>query len=161
MKKELELQLVRRFPDFFKEYGGDKAETCMHWGCSHGDGWFGVLWSLCMSIEGHYKGLKMLGKRLPPKVVFEQVKEKYGSLTVYFRGGDKAVRNFVDFASVMSTHTCELCGSTTDVMRSVTVWSSTICSACVMKDEYGRYKERRWVPACKIFEEKSEEDVKT
>ncbi len=29
MKKELELQLVKTYPNIFQEYGGDMRKTCM------------------------------------------------------------------------------------------------------------------------------------
>ena len=147
MKKELELRLVKEFPDFFSEYGGDMSVTCMHWGCSHGDGWFPILWTLCSTIQGYYEGLRKYppkGKVVPPPFVFTQIKEKFGTLTVYHDGGDEVVRAYVDFAGAMSAVTCEECGSTTDVVRSQG-WICTRCKACAEKMA-DRFPADRWKP---------------
>ena len=32
MDKELEQKLVEKYPNLYKEYGGDITETCMGWG---------------------------------------------------------------------------------------------------------------------------------
>lgn len=44
------------------------------------------------------------------QVVVEQVKEKFGALRFYYRGGDDEVRGMVRMAESMSAVTCEECG---------------------------------------------------
>lgn len=133
MDKKLEAKLVSTFPTQFCEYGGDKSQTCMAWGCECGDGWFSLLWALCIQIEGYYKSLELMGKELPPPVVFTQIKEKFGTLNVYFYGGDSTVRNYVNFAETMSMLVCEQCGSTTEVHQRKRGWVSFACLKCVEK----------------------------
>ena len=45
------------------------------------------------------------------RVVVEQVKEKFGTLRFYYRGGDDVVDGMVRMAEAMSAVTCEECGS--------------------------------------------------
>jgi len=77
MDEKLEAELVKRYPELYKDYGGDMRQTCMHWGFSHGDGWFHIIDNL--SAE-----LVRLGKQYNLKVVADQVKEKFGSLRFYY-----------------------------------------------------------------------------
>lgn len=48
------------------------------------------------------------------RVVAVQVKEKFGSLRFYYRGGDDYVSGLVAMAEAMSAVTCDVCGSPTD-----------------------------------------------
>lgn len=134
MNKNLEAKLVAQFPIMFSEYGGDKRQTCMAWGCECGDGWFPLLWALCVQIEGYYKSLEFTGAETPPPVVFTQIKEKFGTLNVYYSGGDSRVRDFISFAETMSMFTCEQCGSTTGVHRRKHGWINHACYKCVEKN---------------------------
>jgi len=77
MDQKLEAELVKRYPTLYKDYGGDMRQTCMHWGFSHGDGWFHIIDNL--SAE-----LIMLGEQYNIKVVADQVKEKFGGLRFYY-----------------------------------------------------------------------------
>jgi len=58
-------------------------------------------------------------------VVAEQVKEKYGTLRFYYRGGDKYVSGLVTMAESMSGRTCEICGAPGRVEQSG--WLSCRC----------------------------------
>lgn len=86
------------------------------------------------------KGRK--AEKVPP-LVLSQVKEKFGTLTVYYDGawGDEEVRGIVSMAENMSLLTCESCGSTRDVKVS-TGWLAVRCSECVALDT----RDRRWTP---------------
>lgn len=46
-----------------------------------------------------------------PQMVAIQVKEKFGSLRFYYRGGDLYIRALTDMAEAMSHYTCETCGN--------------------------------------------------
>ncbi len=77
MKKEFELQLVKKFPIIFKDYGGDMRQTCLHWGFECGDGWYDLIYDLCEKIN-----LLIGDKNI--KVTAVQVKEKFGGLRFYY-----------------------------------------------------------------------------
>lgn len=57
-------------------------------------------------------------KEVPDRVehvVVEQVKEKFGTLRFYYRGGDSYVQGLVSMAESMSGCTCEECGAPGEV----------------------------------------------
>jgi hypothetical protein len=45
-----------------------------------------------------------------PQVVVEQIKEKFGTLRFYYRGGDDVINGMVRMAEAMSEVICEECG---------------------------------------------------
>ena len=123
MDKKLEKKLIDEFPTYFKDMYGDPKETCMAWGCEHGDGWFGILYNLCQSI-------RHVG---PEEFHFRQIKEKFGILTIYYSciGSAAEIRNLIDNAEKESAHVCERCGSKKDVSTEEDCgWVSTFCNAC-------------------------------
>jgi hypothetical protein len=77
MKKELELQLVKKYPIIFKDYGGDMRNTCMSWGLECGDGWYNLIDELCENV------MTLIGDK-DIKVTAAQVKEKFGGLRFYY-----------------------------------------------------------------------------
>lgn len=119
MKDELSNKLVEKYPSILREYGGDPRHTCMAWGFECGDGWFKILETLCEQVNDI------------PGFRFDQVKEKFGALRIYFscdEDHDKA-QKFVDEAEIQSTKVCEICGKPgkTVVHRG---WFSTECNMC-------------------------------
>lgn len=59
-----------------------------------------------------YKNIiKNESKKLKPPIQFTQIKEKYGSLRVYTNYHDETIESYIDFAELMSSTTCEICGA--------------------------------------------------
>lgn len=77
MKQELEMLIVKKYPMIYKDYGGDMRYTCMHWGFSHGDGWFKI-------IDNLSRELVKISEKYDITVVADQVKEKFGGLRFYY-----------------------------------------------------------------------------
>ncbi|MBZ5669542.1 MAG: hypothetical protein LAO04_07430 [Acidobacteriia bacterium] len=76
MRKELEEKLAKRFPKWFN-VNGDVRHTLMPFGFQCGDGWFGILWRLCVDLEPLVAELeKETGERF--EVV--QAKQKLGTV---------------------------------------------------------------------------------
>lgn len=130
MNKKFEDQLVKDFPSIFRQYGGDPRETCMCWGLECGNGWYDIIRSLCQTITYHEKHLKRYDKEFEP-VVFEQVKEKFGELRIYYIGGDDYVNGAVDMAVTMAAITCEACGKAGTLK--VKGWMRVTCEECEKK----------------------------
>jgi hypothetical protein len=74
-----------------------------------------------------------------PQVVAEQVKEKFGELRFYYRGGDEYVDGLVSMASSMSAVTCEVCGNTG--RQTGEGWIVTMCQPCLNSREERRQQE--------------------
>jgi hypothetical protein len=67
--------------------------------------------------------LKELPEYFPVK--FDQVKEKYGGLRVYFSGGDEYIEGLVSMAEAISYNTCEVCGNKGEANKGG--WISVLC----------------------------------
>lgn len=116
MRDELDKLLCENYPKLFAERDMSPQETAMCWGFECGDGWFNILNTLCSEIQTHINFHDSMHKRLPDRfdtveqVVVEQVKEKFGTLRFYYRGGDEFISGLVNMAEAMSAITCEICG---------------------------------------------------
>jgi len=74
-----------------------------------------------------------------PQVVAEQVKEKFGGLRFYYRGGDDVIDGMLQMAESMSYVTCEECGS--PAKSTTDGWIVTNCQSCNDSREERRQKE--------------------
>lgn len=52
-----------------------------------------------------------------PQIVALQVKEKFGTLRFYYKGGDQYIKGLVDMAEAMSAYTCEICGNKANIIN--------------------------------------------
>lgn len=103
------------FPKMFSgQYGG----FCI------GPGWWPIIETLCTQIQNHIDWKNETRERLlkdnpynhvvpdaVEQVVVEQIKEKFGGLRFYFKGGDEAVYGMVTIAEAWASKTCEECGN--------------------------------------------------
>jgi len=119
MNKENTKKLVERFPKMFRGYHQPMTETAMCWGFECGDGWFSLLWDLCMSIEGLFP---------PEEFEVTQVKEKFGSLRFYASGSTKEIEDKIDEAETNSSRICEWCGKKGKLRGRG--WLLTLCDTC-------------------------------
>lgn len=137
MREELDVLLVKRYPEIFKHRNEDMTRTAMCWGFECGDGWFDIINNLCFALSEPLRrairdlesATKFLGQnelwtqeRLDAAKtnvdvaranipVAEQVKEKFGTLRFYIDNGNDLAYALVDFAEAMSETTCEVCGN--------------------------------------------------
>ena len=138
MRNELDKQLCEKYPKIFADRHGDMKTTLMCWGFEHGDGWFNILDALCGNIQSHIdwkNGQREYllknnphNRKIPDEisqVVAEQVKEKFGTLRFYYRGGDDYIRGLVSMAESMSAVTCEKCGK--PGKQTEGGWITTLC----------------------------------
>jgi hypothetical protein len=111
MKQELEQTLVRDFPNLFFDYNKDMTQTAMCWGCSHDDGWYNILREACEKLEPLViKWIEENPTELDWKPRFSQVKEKYGTLSIYWTNATDEMYAITDEAEKKSETTCETCG---------------------------------------------------
>lgn len=141
MKTELENKLYKKYPHLFANKNKSIMESCMAWGIECGDGWYDILSSLCWMIKQHEDNKvwrkKYLEENDPERlkdepeyfpVQFDQIKEKYGTLRVYFSGGDEYIEGLVSMAEAMSGKTCEACGQPGKPTKGG--WITTLCESC-------------------------------
>lgn len=120
MSPEKTKQLYDKYPGIFAERSLSPDESCMAFGLECDDGWYDLLDVLCSLIMWETK----YDENMKP-VVALQVKEKFGTLRFYYRGGNDAISSYVTFAENMSGRTCEVCGSVGSVRDGG--WLRTLC----------------------------------
>lgn len=133
MNIELENKLYEDYPDLFSNKDKDPQESCMVFGIECGDGWYDLLRSICSLLKNREENmrnrLKYEGKD-PNEFIavkFDQIKEKFGGLRVYYSGGDDYVRGAIALAEEMSYKICEVCGN--KGYPSKNGWIMTLCDA--------------------------------
>jgi hypothetical protein len=77
MRKHLEQKLAKRFPSWFNVTA---MSATMPFGFQCGDGWFGILWRLCVDLEPMAMEIE---KETGECFLVLQVKEKLGTLRFY------------------------------------------------------------------------------
>ncbi len=125
-------------------------ESCMCWGIECNDGWYELLSSICWRIFQHEENISeriaVRNKFDTPNdqsdldyvpVKFDQIKEKFGGLRIYYSGGDDYVEGIISMAEEYSYKVCEVCGNSGKPNKGG--WISTLCNSCRNKDE-------KWIP---------------
>lgn len=146
MDQQLQNQLFEKYPQFFSNKDRGIQSSCMAWGCECGNGWYEILASLCWMIRQHEDNKRWqkewkekqkqetqdsMGIRIDGEepeyfpVKFDQIKEKYGGLRIYFSGGDDYIEGLVSMAEAISYKICEVCGNKGECNKSG--WFSTLC----------------------------------
>ena len=141
MDDELQQKLYDKYPQLFSNKDKGIKSSCMSWGCEVGSGWHEIISNVCWMIAQHERNKegnkKYLEKNDPEKlatlpeyfpVKFDQVKEKYGGLRLYFSGGDEYVEGLINMAEAFSYTVCEVCGNKGEPNKGG--WISTLCESC-------------------------------
>jgi hypothetical protein len=146
MNTELQNQLFEKYPNLFSNRTKSSRESCMSWGCEIGNGWYDLLSSVCWRISQYEKNISerisVRNKHGKPNdqsdldyfpVKFDQIKEKFGGLRIYFSGGDDYVKGVVDMAEEYSYKVCEVCGNAGKPNKGG--WITTLCDNCRNKED--------------------------
>jgi len=140
MDRELQNKLYEKYPQFFVNKDKTPMESPMCFGIEVGNGWYQILSNVCWMIRQHEDNKRWRKKYLeendPEKlaaeaeyfpVKFDQIKEKYGGLRLYFSGGDDYVEGLVSMAEAISYYVCEICGNKGEANKGG--WISVRCEA--------------------------------
>ncbi len=140
MDAELQNQLYEKYPDLFSNRNKSPRESCMSFGIECNNGWYELLASVCWRVSQHEKNIEDRKRILADKpgkikaeleyspVKFDQIKEKYGGLRIYFTGGDDYVDGIVSMAEEYSYKVCEVCGNSGKPNKGG--WITTLCESC-------------------------------
>lgn len=133
--------LYEKYPDLFQNRLKSPRESPMGFGVECNLGWYDIISSICWMISQHERNIdgnrKYLEKNDPEKltslpeyfpVKFDQIKEKYGGLRVYYSGGNDYIRGIVSMAEEYSYKVCEKCGNAGKVNKGG--WITTLCDSC-------------------------------
>ena len=116
--------LYEKYPDLFANKDKTPMESCMAFGIECNIGWYDIISSVCYRIKQYEKNKK--SDYYP--VTFDQIKEKWGGLRIYYIGGDDYIRGVVDMAEEMSYKICERCGCPGSPNKQG--WVMTLCDNC-------------------------------
>lgn len=135
MDQELQNKLYEKYPQFFVNKDKTPMQSPMCFGIETGNGWFDILSSLCWMIKQHEDNIRWQTEYKQQQdatyssdyhnVKFDQIKEKFGTLRIYFSGGDDYVEGLVSMAEAISGKTCEVCGN--KGKSSSGGWITTLC----------------------------------
>lgn len=101
MHHELDELLCAKYPGIFLP-GAKRVQAIFGFEC--GDGWYPLINAACALIQGD---IQATGNHL----VASQVKQKFGGLRFYYRGGDDYAASVISLAESLATHVCEVCGA--------------------------------------------------
>lgn len=134
MKKELQQKLFDDFPELFSRRHMTKKESLMSYGINVGDGWYEIIYNLCLTIQNRINSKKVekeksdqrlqneifeleLTAHLPYKdinqIYVEQIKSKFERLCFYLDeyNCDSYILGAIRLAENMSLTVCQECGS--------------------------------------------------
>lgn len=137
MDATLQEELYAKYPYLFSNKDKGPSESCMYFGIETGSGWFDIISTLCWEIKQYEQNITndkshRYNKDYVP-VQFDQVKEKFGGLRVYFSGGDDFIDGLVNMAEAISYKTCESCGNSGKPNKEG--WIATLCESCRHQNE--------------------------
>jgi len=76
MNQEQDQELVKNFPNLYKDRYGDMKNTCLCWGFECGSGWYNLIYELSEKLEEKILEIK---KQNPP-VRFYKIKKKFDNI---------------------------------------------------------------------------------
>ena len=123
MKNELQEQLFTRFP-WTRPDESDTMSNYTRYQLDCGDGWFQLLWDLFTEIESLYQS-----RDTEIQLTIRQVKQKFGSLTVYIQYGLPEVYEIVNRYQKLSETVCEGCAIESSIQQR-NYYFSTLCDPC-------------------------------
>ena len=130
MDKEIEVELVKKYPKILRDYKGDPMQTCMAWGMEFDDGWKDLI-DKCLHKLQYFCDLSSKEGE-PVQVIATQLKEKYATLSFYFTGeGGKRedwdiIDDIIENTERLSAQVCEMSGEH-GYLCSKGGWYKTLC----------------------------------
>src|ERR1700722_8566292 len=129
MNKAREQKMGERWPPLFNT-GGDIKHTLMPRGFTHDDGWFDILWRLCVDLEFLVAEFE---QKTECQFEILQVKEKFGGLRIHVNNANDPIRQRIETAIQESLHTCEVCGQPGALREGG--WIKTLCDEHAIRYE--------------------------
>lgn len=123
-------EIILLYPDVYGKPPFDPMKTLMCFGFECNSGWYPLLEKLSEDIQNHLNK----NPELKEGFIVTQVKEKFGTLSFYYCGGDKYIDNLVNEAEKLSSITCEKCGEV-GKLENNNGWYVTICEKCKNKEK--------------------------
>ena len=123
MRQDLEDQLVKDFPNLYRNYGKSPQESCMAFGCECGDGWFRLIYNTSEKLE---QMILELPEKDRSAYGAAQIKQKFGELRIYLDSCTDEMFDVTMNAGEESKTICEQCGKP-GKLREIGRWLYTSC----------------------------------
>ena len=118
-----DVSFMSRYPEVFGPGPWHDQPTPIRYGLGIADGWMPLLDRLCEDL------VRIIRKDRLTRFRVVQVKEKFGSLRVHAKGGNRRTRDIIDAADRESSGMCERCGSHGKTVNEEDWWR-TLCKCC-------------------------------
>lgn len=154
MRAELQEQLYKKFPKIFAQKDMDMTQTAMCWGISCGDGWYGILDTLCFMIQNEVdmpvKNIERCKERIEKELASEEPNEELldnleSMIKVYEKrviGQIEAVQVKEKFGSLRFY----IYGDSNDRIDAFIDFAESISeSTCEICGKYGAAKDGAWI----------------
>ena len=141
MNKSNTQQLILDHPALFRYARAGTRQPIMY-GCECGDGWFPIVYLLCMKMEERARaaGLDPKSDKWP---AIAQLKEKFGHMRIYIENQTRIkLDDLTSEATESSKVTCELCGKPGVLRCGQNEWMTVRCDACEKKHQKSRLLEK-------------------
>lgn len=99
-------------------------------GIECGRGWLPLLDD---ALEQIGREVRAMTEAQRAKFALVQIREKYGSLSIHYRGGNKRIAEIVEDAEALSERICEDCGAFGLPHIFDEEWYATLCATCARK----------------------------
>jgi hypothetical protein len=160
MKVELQAELLRRYPEFFRKPGKRQVHPDVISGLENrllddiapfdergvecGDGWFDLIDRLSHACENEIGTLMEQGRPQGGWPRIAQIKEKFGGLRFYVRGplSDDLRAQILQAENEISLCICERCGAPEKLREGR--WRRTYCDNCEAEGEANRSPSAHW-----------------
>ncbi len=121
-------ELVKKYPDVFKQMESSLPMPYYLFGFEIEEGWYDIIEKLAAKINFELQG----DKKLNNMFYITQIKEKWGSLVVDVSGATEPIHDAIEEAEKDSSTTCELCGEPGKLRNNG--WYSVRCDKCWEKE---------------------------
>ncbi|GHE06456.1 hypothetical protein GCM10008024_40860 [Allgaiera indica] len=118
------LQIMRRFPALFSTGPWTTSKTLLGWGFSCGLGWYPIIERLSTDLSEIVREDQLSWFQV------SQVKQKFGELRFYVRGGNNRTAARIREAVEEAATTCERCGHRPAELHNIGGMLATYCPAC-------------------------------
>ncbi len=146
-KLEFDDYLLKTYIEAYREKNLPMSQTCMCWGADCNSGWYPLINSTFEKLQKIYELTGIL-------TVFTQIKEKFGSLRLYYTTDASNITINVETSSIYyniigdiithaenrSCHICDICGCSIDETITIGGWIYGTCYDCLktqLKDREG------------------------
>lgn len=143
-RRKFERYCCKQFPYLMGDMHGDASRTCMHFGISCGEGWWGIIVELASKLEPlckemYHNKCDENGNIVPiPRAA--QIKEKFGGLRFYMTSETSEMRDLIREAEIKASKTCERCGADA-AGQGGRMWIRTLCDKH-LKEQEAQDRER-------------------